>query len=355
MTTSNKPAGSNLHGPTKFSVVAGDIKTVSADILLLRDFYGCDREVAEALVQSRVCDAADLHLASDRHNLLPSHGAVKADNILFLGTQRSSEFSYDALYDFACQAVQIIAHQLSQLDRLILTIHGVGCGLDAEESLICLVRGFQTGLQACQELTIREIQFVERNVSRALQLSSALHNFLSQEPPVEEGIPTVPAEYADVATAGKSSLDDIPGPSAADAISATSKRHVFVAMPFSEEFDDVFEFGIYRPIRDCGFICEKTNETAYTGDIWQRIKERIESAAIVVADMSTARPNVYLEVGYAWGKGIPVIFVARHGEELHFDVSRHRCIYYKSIRQLGRDRGVLIRGLFDVQVADHSA
>ena len=123
-------------------------------------------------------------------------------------------------------------------------------------------------------------------------------------------------------------------------------------MPFSEEMEDVYEYGIYAPVRNCGLICEKTNESAYTGDFLQRIKDRIETANLVVAEMTGSRPNVYLEVGYAWGKGVPVIFLARKGEQLHFDVSRHRCIYYTSIRQLGHELEKLLRGLLNLPTTE---
>ena len=120
-------------------------------------------------------------------------------------------------------------------------------------------------------------------------------------------------------------------------------------MPFSEEFEDTYEFGIYAPVRNCGLICEKTNESAFTGDILHRIRDRIATADVVITDLSEGRPNVYLEVGYAWGKNVPVVILARDGEKLHFDVSTHRCIYYKSIRQLARDLEKLLRGLFDIR------
>jgi len=61
---------------------------------------------------------------------------------------------------------------------------------------------------------------------------------------------------------------------------------------------------------------------------WARIRKGIKTASIVIADLTQARPNVYLEVGYAWGHGTRVIFLARKGEDLHFNVSGHRCIYY---------------------------
>lgn len=126
----------------------------------------------------------------------------------------------------------------------------------------------------------------------------------------------------------------------------SEKRHVFVAMPFAEELQDTYEFGIYAPVRRCGFICEKVDEASFTGDILQRITERITTAEFVIADLTGERANVYLEVGYAWGKGVPVILLAREGEQVHFDVSTHRCIHYKRIGQLARELEKLIRGIY---------
>lgn len=58
------------------------------------------------------------------------------------------------------------------------------------------------------------------------------------------------------------------------------------------------------------------------------------SANLVVADLSAANPNVYLEVGYAWGCGKPTILTVRQTEDLKFDVRGQRCLVYKSIKAL---------------------
>ena len=55
---------------------------------------------------------------------------------------------------------------------------------------------------------------------------------------------------------------------------------------------------------------------------------------MVIADLSTANPNVYLEVGYAWGCGKPTILAVRQAEDLKFDVSGQRCLIYRSIKSL---------------------
>ena len=74
--------------------------------------------------------------------------------------------------------------------------------------------------------------------------------------------------------------------------------------------------------------------------------EAIRDARFVVADLTTERPNVYLEVGYAWGLQKPVILLAREGQKLHFDLSHHKCIFYKTIGKLAQDLERHVRELY---------
>ena len=61
---------------------------------------------------------------------------------------------------------------------------------------------------------------------------------------------------------------------------------------------------------------------------------RIDNAALVVADLTDANPNVYLEVGYAWGRGVNTVLLVAQGDELKFDVRTQRCLIFQSIRHL---------------------
>jgi hypothetical protein len=213
----------------------------------------------------------------------------------------------------------------------------VNYGLDASESLQSLVRGFQEGLARYPECRIKEISFVEKRERTARILKTAL-----------EGLR--PAQLAGSSGSSEprpaSSVPSVAGISKAVEEAEEAKKHVFVAMPFSEEFQDIYEFGIYEPIRRCGYICERVDEPSFTGDILQRIINRISTAQFVIAELTGARANVYLEVGYAWGKGIPVITLAREGEKLHFDVSTHRCIFYRTIGQLAKELEKLVKGVY---------
>ena len=64
------------------------------------------------------------------------------------------------------------------------------------------------------------------------------------------------------------------------------------------------------------------------------VRDRIASSKLLVADLTGANPNVYLEVGYAWGCKIPTVLLVKDSAELKFDVAGHRCLVYKSIAQL---------------------
>ena len=64
------------------------------------------------------------------------------------------------------------------------------------------------------------------------------------------------------------------------------------------------------------------------------MRSRIENAELVIADLTGANPNVYLEVGYAWGKARPTVLVINKSDELRFDVHGQRCLRYQSIKHL---------------------
>ncbi len=130
-----------------------------------------------------------------------------------------------------------------------------------------------------------------------------------------------------------------------DQYSYGKANHIFVAMPYGEEMLDVFEFGICEPIIAAGFECERCDRSVYTGNVMERIKERIASSLLVIADLTFSNPNVYLEVGYAWGKEVPTLLIAKSGQELIFDVKTYRCVYYTNIADLRKKLTTLIPDL----------
>ena len=54
---------------------------------------------------------------------------------------------------------------------------------------------------------------------------------------------------------------------------------------------------------------------------------------------------MFLEVGYAWGKGRPTILLVRDPNELPFDVRGQRCLVYGKIRELEEALAKELEGL----------
>ena len=64
------------------------------------------------------------------------------------------------------------------------------------------------------------------------------------------------------------------------------------------------------------------------------VKKRISQATLLIADLTHASPNVYLEVGYAWGLKKPTILLVQNVGELKFDIKGQRCLVYKKVSEL---------------------
>jgi hypothetical protein len=56
----------------------------------------------------------------------------------------------------------------------------------------------------------------------------------------------------------------------------------------------------------------------------------IRGSRFVVADFTGSRGGVYYEAGFAHGLDLPVIFMCREGDELHFDIRQYNCIFWKA-------------------------
>lgn len=105
---------------------------------------------------------------------------------------------------------------------------------------------------------------------------------------------------------------------------------VFVLMPFSEEFNNIYFSGIKPAIEDCGLICERVDEQHFTDTILNKIFENIKKARFIVAEMTGKNPNVYYEVGYAHGINKPVIFLTQDLKDIPFDLRDRPHINYEA-------------------------
>lgn len=107
-------------------------------------------------------------------------------------------------------------------------------------------------------------------------------------------------------------------------------KTVFAAMPFSENYDDVFFVAIAPASEEIGAACIRVDKDEFSGDIVARIKKHIQESIAVIADLSESRPNVLYELGYAHALGKPVVHItSTPTNELPFDVRNWNTIKYE--------------------------
>jgi hypothetical protein len=106
------------------------------------------------------------------------------------------------------------------------------------------------------------------------------------------------------------------------------KQFVFVLMPFTAEFDDVYSLGIKAACQEAGAYSERVDEQFFGGSILERIYNQISKADIIIADMSGKNPNVFYEVGYAHALGKQVVLLTQRADDIPFDLKHFPHIVY---------------------------
>jgi len=304
------------------SIVEGDALTVNADVLALKyaqEHCGVGELVATSL-GSKGLDRARMQPRPGGFRLVPSNSAIAAKSVLFVGVVDLYEFGYREIRDFARRVLVALAGASPETRHVATTVHGAGYGLDEFEAFEAEVAGFLDAIGSGDiPKSLEAITIVERNPGRVTRLRPVLAELYppltaretSSAPPEERNERLRAAGYA-----------------------SSAKSHVFVAMPFKKELDDTYHYGIQSVVRAAGFLCERADLSTFVGDVMQWVQQRIRTASLVIADLTDANPNVYLEVGYAWGSGVPVVLLVQSTDHLKFDVRGQRSLVYGSIREL---------------------
>lgn len=321
--------------PIRILVEEADALKFRADVLILKyakSLYGVDGAVYKKLtlagLKLRVPQAGD-------YKLIQSRGAVGADSVLFLGVEGLHQFGYGEIRHFGRQALATLRTAETTIGHVALTIHGPGYGLDETEAFESLVAGvieaiahndYPPGLET--------ISFVEIDRGRAKRLKAVLSRLMPKGRLEQSG------------HGGLGGLDRRAKKAMETAgYASAGKDKMFVAMPFADEMSDTFHYGIQNAAHAAGLLAERADLAAFTGDVMAWVRERIVGSTLVVADVTGGNPNVYLEVGYAWGKGIPTVLLAKRAKDLMFDVQGQRCIVYSSINDLEQKLTTELKGL----------
>jgi hypothetical protein len=203
--------------------------------------------------------------------------------------------------------VSLVVAEFPDCRELAMTLHGVGYGLDETACFEAELAGIVEGIDEATGGHLERVAIVETDEGRAERLRRRLAKAYPESAPRRSAEET-----------------------------AEDRDHAFVAMPFSQVFEDTFHYAIEPAVHSSGLLCERIDREVFTGSIPDRIKAKIRSATLVVAELTDANPNVYLEVGFAWGAGIPTVLLCHDASDLKFDVQSERCIGYSNIRHLER-------------------
>jgi hypothetical protein len=106
-------------------------------------------------------------------------------------------------------------------------------------------------------------------------------------------------------------------------------RTCFVLMPFRDDLDPVYTDHIKVVCDELHIDCQRADDifrnTAIIEDIW----EAINTAHVIVADLTGKNPNVFYEVGVAHTVGKKVILITQSIDHVPFDLRHLRHVQYE--------------------------
>lgn len=116
---------------------------------------------------------------------------------------------------------------------------------------------------------------------------------------------------------------------------AAARRTCFVVSPIGEagsetrdKADKLFKHIIKPVCDDCGLEAIRVDQLNDANSITQTIIEKLETADLVIADVSGNNPNVFYETGFRTCTNKPIIHLKAKGERLPFDITVIRAFDY---------------------------
>ncbi len=325
--------------PFTIEVFEGDVAAFSADVLMLKyapRSGGLDARIRKALKRA---GQPDHKPEIGAHVLAKGIPEYPYAQLLIVGTPSIFTLSYPHLRSLGFDMLSALQAEGVPVTHVATTLHGVNTSVANDETEVfrAMLLGFSDAVHAGKyPASVTRVTVIERESHRADLMRAALRQFF---PP--EAQPTRRSEADDISFADR--LPPAPEPVTV-APSSTFERpladehtpFVFVAMPFADTYDDHYYLALRPAITDNDYLCIRLDQddNAFTGDIMTQVKQRIREAAFVVALLDGENPNVYLEVGYAWGVGTPTILVLHEDQPPPFDVQGARLLLYRQMYRL---------------------
>ena len=96
---------------------------------------------------------------------------------------------------------------------------------------------------------------------------------------------------------------------------------------YDKRYKDIIE----PVVRECGLAPYRVDEDPSVDQIFEDIMLHIKAADIIVAEISTDNPNVWLEVGLAIAFDKPIVFLCdNQRKDFPFDIRHRKILVYKT-------------------------
>jgi hypothetical protein len=112
-------------------------------------------------------------------------------------------------------------------------------------------------------------------------------------------------------------------------VRAKGAESCFVMQPFAAPLGEYFE-KIFKPaVEKAGLTPVRADADIFgTGKIIDQVWRGINSAKILIAELTTRNPNVFYELGLAHALNKPVILISSNEIDVPFDLQHIRVVYY---------------------------
>jgi hypothetical protein len=109
---------------------------------------------------------------------------------------------------------------------------------------------------------------------------------------------------------------------------ATEKDSCFYLGPFADPFNTIYADHIAPVFNKLNYVITRADEIFSTDVIVEDIWVAINSASLIVAEVTGKNPNVLYEMGMAHTIGKPVLMVSQSVDDIPFDLRHRRCVVY---------------------------
>lgn len=104
---------------------------------------------------------------------------------------------------------------------------------------------------------------------------------------------------------------------------------VFILMPFAKEYETFYENEIKKTVEAIGLNCKRVDDFYGSRRIMSDIRDCIEDATLILADLTGRNPNVFFELGIAHALGKNVLLLTQKLNDVPNKLRTIRCIEYE--------------------------